>query len=266
VSNEIAPAFAAAYAPTEPFATRYLLLEPLAALVERSPWARDLFAAQIGRAAEWPMRARAAELAATRPELRASLARAVDDLEPRVREAALRSLAAQPGAEARAAAEKRLGGDPWTFVRVAAVGALAASPPDRGVDDRLEAALKDAAPKVRAEAALALGRRRAVTAGDKLEARAKDGEEEVEVRRAAIVAMGGLCDRRRLDYLTKVALRMLHPSFEYDVTLGVAAAQALGEIHPPDLGQRLAPMLDKSAHAEARRTAELAIAEPGRCR
>ena len=65
------------------------------------------------------------------------------------------------------------------------------------------------------------------------------------------------------DVATRLALPM---TLEGDVVLGVAAVQALAEIHPPDLERRLAPLRDKTARAEVRRVAEAALAEPGHCR
>lgn len=264
---EVAPALARAFAAGEPMSTRYLMLEPLASLLGVAPWAGDLLSAQVARAPEWPVRARAAEVAAGHPDARRALVAAVDDPEPRVREAALRSLGAKPGADATAALERRLTSDPWTFVRVAAALALAASPPDAHVDARLVAALGDASPKVRAEALTALGKRRVTTAGAAIEARARARDEDLEVKRAALTALGATCDRRRVDYLTDVATRLALPmTLEGDVVLGVAAVQALAEIHPPDLERRLAPLRDKTARAEVRRVAEAALAEPGHCR
>lgn len=265
-AGDLGGPMARALAPGEPMAGRWLLLEPLATLLGKAPWAAELFAAQIGRAPEWQVRARAAEVAAGAAPVRAALVAAADDPEPRVREAAMKSLGAHPG-DGAAAIERRLASDPWTFVRVAAAQALAASPPDGGVDARLVAALGDKAPKVRAEALSALGSRRVQSAGNSIEARARDGEEELEVRRAAILALGAICDARRVGWLTDVARRLASPvGPESDVVLGVAALSALAEIHPPDLAARLAPLRDKAVRAEVRRAAESALSEAGRCR
>ncbi len=47
---------------------------------------------------------------------------------------------------------------------------------------------------------------------------------------------------------------------------GGAAIAALGQVHPPDLRDRLAPLLDKDTPPAAREAARAALAAPGGCR
>jgi HEAT repeat protein len=252
-----------------PMRTRYLLLEPLAELArvgDKTAAAR--LADAVGRDADWPVRAKAAELGARIPEAAAALGAAARDPEPRVREAALGSLAQAPTAEGVQAATAALGEEHWPFVRAQAVGVLAASGPSRAADDALGGALEDRSPRVRGGAVLALGRRRAMSWRDKVRDRLEDRNEEADVRAEAAWALGAMCDTGSLDRLTELARVLPAPdATEQARQIGLAALIALAALKPGDLGKRIAPLLAKTAPPDVQRAAEKAMsAKGGACR
>jgi hypothetical protein len=265
-----AEAFGAVAARATSFRGRYLLQIPAAELAK----AGDARAAGYLRDAlrkdeDAHVRARAAEAAGRVPALAGELLAALDDADARVREAALDALARAQGAGApppdglAAALGKRLSTDDWTFVRAGAARALGAMPADAAIDQALAAALFDVSPDVRGRALDGLGAHRAVAHADAIRERQDDDEETLDVRAHAILALASLCDARSLSAWTKLARAAKVPMDERDRRLGSAAIAALGEIHPADLAERLAPLLDKDAPAPAREMAKAAMAEKG---
>jgi HEAT repeat protein len=128
---------------------------------------------------------------------------------------------------------------------------LGSLPDDAQSRAKLLDALGDPAPWVRAAAAESLGLRRSPGAAEPLRDHLDDREERVEVRRAAALSLGALCDVKSLDLLEKLAKRLGDPlSSVEDRAIGEAALYALVRIHPTDLEQRLAP-LSKGATARA---------------
>jgi hypothetical protein len=247
--------------------TRYLLLEPLGELARTgSKAAATRLADLIAHDVDWPVRARAAELASRLGEAQAALAVAAGDPEPRVREAALGALAQAPTPEGAQAAGRALGADRWPFVRAQAVAVLAAAAPSRTVDDSLGAALDDASPRVRGGALLAIGRRRATSWRGKVRDRLDDRAEDGDVRAEAAWALGAMCDSRSIDRLTELALRLGAPDAPDEARqLGLAALIALAAMKPADLDARLGPLRAKNAPADARRAAEKAMSARGTC-
>mgnify|MGYP001036396997 CR=1 FL=1 len=249
--------------------TRYLVAQPLAHLA-RSPNATSgeltRLAEMIRRDPDWPVRARAVELAAGIGALAPTIAEAVRDPEPRVREAALRAIATGKMPVGTAAAAHALANDVWTFVRVAAADALGAIPDDGSGRAALAKALRDQSPKVRSAAIAALGDHRATKYAREIRERLDDPKEDLEVRVLAARTLGVLCVRDATDRLTKLAQLARSPIDEADERIGIAAIDALGALHPPDLEKRLAPLRAKDVRMPIRRAAERALAEPGLCR
>ncbi len=254
--------------PTADMATRFLALEPLAALAkagDRSAQAR--VGAMLTRDGDWPVRARAAELARDVPAVQTELVSAIDDPQPRVRVAALESVAALRASPAAVLVEKRLESDPWTFVRVAAAAALGAMPAARDLDKALADALgTDVSPQVRSAILGALASHQARAYADAVRKRLDDAQELPEVRIAAAHALGAMCDPRQLERLTELARAAGDPMASgEDLTLGLAALTALGDIHPVDLATRIAKLRDKSVRDAVRAAAEHALVAPAKC-
>lgn len=223
---------------------RYLLVETSAVL------------ARVGAASAVPLldgafvdgdahvRARAAELSAGVSTARERLVAALGDTEPRVRTAALEALRGHTSAPLVAPVAALAAKDAWTFVRVAAVRTLTAGGPSEATDEALAArAEEDPSPPVRTLAIAALGERRAVRFVTLLRDRLADAEENADVRAAAARALGDVCDGRSLDVLTERAQRAARPSTRGELVIGTGAMHALGQLHPPDLATRLAPLL-----------------------
>ena len=219
------------------------------------------------------VRAHAAERAAGVGAAAPALAKAVDkDDAPRVREAALESLASDAAPPTRAplpvaSIARRLADDEWTFVRSAAAATLAAFPAEPHVDAALEAALSDQAATVREAVIVALAAHGDAHAAKGVRAKLEDEHEALEVRLAAVRALNSLCDRESLELLTKLAQRAPLPmATDEDIQIGFAAADALGRLHPADLAARLAPLAAKDARAEARMVASRALATSPGCK
>ncbi|MEZ4299927.1 MAG: hypothetical protein R3B70_33575 [Polyangiaceae bacterium] len=255
-----------------PFRTRYLLLAPAADLAakgdaESVTVVRDA----LGKDADAHVRARAAEVASKVPVLLSDLVTAAGDPEVRVREAAIVALSAsaQAGNKLPSAAEAvltlRLSKDDWTFVRVAAADALAASPKSDVADKALAEALADLSPSVRGRALDGLGTHKARTYAGKVRERAATSEEVLDVRARALLALGAMCDRGSLDMLTKAALGAASLSSEVDRRLGAAAIAALGDIHPDDLAKRLEKLTGKDAPLLVREMARAALSATSTC-
>ena len=251
------------------FATRYLSLGPVAALAAAGNRVEiERLSALLSKDKEWPIRARAAELAIGVPGVQAALLQALDDENPRVREAALRAVAAQKVSAAAVGVQRKLEGDPWPFVRVAAADALGAMPPAVDVDRGLGTALKaDTSSPVRVAilAALAVHRARAMV--DAVRERVDDEREDPDVRVAAAHALGSMCDAKTLDRLTELARAAADPMVDQDtLALGLAAVDALGAMHPADLAARLSKLRGEGVRDAVKAAALRALAMTPACR
>ena len=259
-------AFGELLGPEATMRTRYVLLAPLAQLARAGDaGAATRFATMLAHDPDGPTRARAAELAEGISAAEGALTGALEDPEPRVREAALRTLGGARLASATSGIAERLASDPWTFVRGAAAGALAALPASPAADAALGVALKDASPRVRTQAVLGISGHRAIAHTDALRARLEDTREDIEVRMAAARALGTMCVRSATDRLETLARPEASPiSDETSVQLALAAIDALGHLHPADLDARLAKVA-KDAKDEVKRAVDRARSEKDLC-
>jgi HEAT repeat protein len=269
IQADASKALDALLAPSADMPTRYLSLEPLGELAKAGDRAS---AARVGNMLahdpDWPVRARAAELAREVPAVQSELVSAIDDAEPRVRQSALEIIAALRVSPAAVLVEKHLESDPWTFVRVSAARALGAMPAARDIDKALASALgADQSPQARSAIIDALAAHQARSYASAVRARLDDEQELPVVRTAAARALGAMCDPAQLERLTELARSAGDPMASgEDLTLGLAAISALGDIHPADLASRLAKLRDKSVRDAVRAAAEHAIAAPAKCR
>jgi len=243
---------------------RYVLVEAARAFSLSRPERPSPLAALLDDA-DPHVRARAAEGAAGVPQVAPRLVAHLSDPEPRVREASLLALAASHAAP-EAEASALVVGDEWSFVRVAAANALgAARAPTQVGNAALEKVLEGRSPVVAPAALLALGERRATGSAGAMAALARSPDAQLDLRVAAVRALGAVCASGELDYLTRAAERALRPIDEADLRLGVAAIDALGRIHPGDLAKRLEPLKAKDVRPPLRHAAERALAEPPAC-
>jgi HEAT repeat protein len=248
--------------------TRYLVASPVAEMARAGDQgAATRLAALLATDPDGAVRARAAEVAGGIAQIEREVAAAAADPEPRVREAALRTIAAARARSGEAAARARLADDPWTFVRTAAAGALASLPPSPTAEESLAKALSDRSPRVRAAAVGALAAHRATAKAPALVERIDDAKEDIEVKVAAARALGQMCARSATDILTTFASRGASSVADDDErSLGLAAIEALGHLHPPDLATRLAKARAPDANAYAKRAADAALRETELCR
>jgi hypothetical protein len=254
------------WAASPPMRVRYLALGPLAALGRAGDGAATARLIAAARDADWPVRARATELAAGLPGSAGALLAGTRDPEPRVREAALAALAASPSTDAVHAAAAALAGDKWSFVRARAVAVIDAGPSSEDANRALAGVLTDPSATVRGGALTALGRHRGGTWKEAIRARLEDPDEDVEVRAAAAAALGGVCDAGSADRLAQLARAIAIPGIDSDAQqIGLGALAGLAALHPRDLKQRLAPLLSPGVSASARGAAERALALPGSC-
>jgi HEAT repeat protein len=251
-----------------PMRVRYLVLAPLAELARVGDRAASSHIADaLAHDAEWPVRARAAELAARLPDAQHALAGAARDAEPRVREAALASVAQSPSPDGVRAAADALAADPWPFVRAQAISVLSAAGPTPQIDDVLGQALADPSPRVRGGAILAIGKHHAMAWRGKVRDVFAEPSEDVDVRAEAAWTLGAMCDAESLDRLTSLARGLAEPAAtDDDRQLGLASLIALAALKPADLGDRLGPLLAKGTPEDVRHAAEKAMAARGTCR
>ena len=264
---EIAPvatpiALAAARDPVA--ARRYLAVDPLVALAATVPDARAALVALESDSA-WTVRLRLAERADEVAELIGWAPHAVDDAAPRVREAALGSLARKHQAPAEVAAHAG-DGEEWTFVRLAAITALQADTRTGNaradIDETLaRATTEDPSLEVRTAALDGLSARGGATAA-KLVRQLLDREDlSAEVRAGAARAAGTLCLRDQADHLTELSRPLGNLDTSESARLvAVQALAALARLHPKDLARRVAPYGADGAPAEARAAARQALA------
>jgi HEAT repeat protein len=247
--------------------TRYVLASPVAALARAGDAKDDArLLAWLEHDAEGMVRARAAELAGASAKTQSGLDAASRDPEPRVREAALKTVGTSRVAGGEPGAIAALASDPWTFVRAEAAGALAALPASQSSDEALSRAVGDRVPRVRAASISALAGHGAVAYVAVLRSRLEDPREDIDVRVAAAHAAGALCDASALDALSRAAVSGASSPEPNDVALGLAATDALGQLHPADLAKRLKAIHAKGARPDAQRAADAAIAGRGTCR
>ncbi|MBV9948508.1 MAG: HEAT repeat domain-containing protein, partial [Myxococcales bacterium] len=249
-----------------PLRARYLALAPLGELARGGDVAAATrLTAAIARDPDWPVRARAAIEAKGIAQGREALAAAVRDPSPRVREAALAAVAAPPTPAAPLAAVAALK-DPWSFVRAAAAGALGAGPPSGEADGALGEALHDPSARVRVAALSSLALHHASSLRTAFRERLDDRSEDADVRVAAALALGAVCDQTSLDRLTELARALGTPGAgEDERALALAAVSALGAIQPKDLGDRLAPLNVATSPPEVRAAVAHALAAHGAC-
>jgi hypothetical protein len=260
-------------AQVDDFATRWLVADAMAALAEKGDArAQSLLESWLASARDWPLRARVAEVwPKGRPMPAPAIARACADESPRVREALLRRGAelaqSRPDAAYYACAKSALARDAWPFVRVAAAHDLAVLPGDPSSDAALANGLGDTSIEVRVAAADGLGARRAKSQSGALMARLEDTKEDSNVRAAVARALGEVCANEALPKLTSLAKDAALPQGSgQDLTLDMAAIEALGTLHPSDLKSRLAPVLDRRAPPLVRAAAMRAIEREDVCK
>ena len=251
-----------------PIRIRYLVLEVLTQLARAGDaTSMGRIASTMGRDSDWAVRERAAEVAAGLTDAQPSLAAAALDTEPRVREAALRSLAAStPSPGAVEAAASLLLKDPWSFVRLKSIAVLERAGAAATVDQTLAQALKDSSGRVRAAVLDAMGVRRGSGWHERIREGLDDVYDEVEVRAAAARALGAVCDLGSADRLTQLARTMGAPNATEDqLELAVGALAGLSTMQPADLNGRLAPLLAPSSPPSVRASARAALAEGRKC-
>ena len=280
LTKQASPAFARLATPDADFRTRYLLLGPAAQLAKEGDARAAAFVEKaISADPDIHVRARAAEVAAELPSLLDPLGRALDDADPRVRDAALVSVGrivdpkgakVQPRpwpANLFAGAAKLLVSDPFTFVRGHSADVLLGAPPGDEADRPLDKSLGDLSPVVRARAVEILGRRGALRYADDIRERLDDEEEILDVRVRAARALGRVCDKSSADRLTELAQGTAQSGASgAALVVGASAAAALGRLNPPDLAKRLAPLSSKSAPRIAQEIAKSALTTTDRCR
>ena len=265
-------AFAAVVARSTSSRSRYLLQAPAAELARAGDRrAEGYLRAALRTDEDVHVRVRAAELSGEVPTLVTELLAAFDDPEVRVREAAINAFAdakdhgGQP-VGLTAALGKRLATDDWTFIRAGSARALGMLPAEVAVDAALATALADGSVEVRGRALDGLGAHHAVAHVEAIRARQDDTGEDVEVRARAILALGAMCDQKSLAQWTKLARGAKAPTDDRDKRLGGAAIVALGEMHPADLAERLAPLTEKDAPRMVREMVKAALAGQMSCK
>jgi HEAT repeat protein len=246
---------------------RYLVLGPLEELARAGNRAATMRIEGAMRSdPDWPVRARAAEAAAGLRDAQAALVTAARDPEPRVREAALQSLAPMASQAAIQVAKALLSEDGWSFVKAQAVGVLAKATASGDVDDALGSALHDRAVSVRGGALVALARHRAWRCRVAIRERLDDKDEDAEVRAAAARALGAVCDMGSADRLTELGRGLGVPEASGDAQqLALGAIVGLAALQPPDLKERLAPLLAASAPPHVRAAAQQALSVRNSC-
>jgi HEAT repeat protein len=259
-------AFARLAKPSAAFRTRYLLLEPAAALAREDSSARAYLRRALVADPSPYIRAQAARVVRDPTMLKTELLRAVSDPGVRVREAALETLSQPSGAFAAQAIMGRLRADPWPLVRAAAAGSLAKLGRSRSYDQALFEALGDASPHVRAPVLRALGHRRAKQHAPAIRAILADSDEMLTVRIAAAESLGRMCDAGAVDLLTKYARLLADPMGAGELrVLAPPALRALSRLKPPDLADRLGPLLGKDSPTLTRQAARAALTRRGSC-
>ena len=190
----------------------------------------------------------AAEAAAGLAEASAGTrAAAAQDVEPRVREAALQALSASPSPvpEGVEVAASTLDKDRWPFVRAQAVAVLARATASGAIDDALARARSATARRVCAgRRSSGLARHHAASHKADIRARLDDADEDTDVRAAAAQALGAVCDSGSADRLTDLARSLAAPAAgEEQQAVALGALVGLAALQPNDLKSRHAPLL-----------------------
>lgn len=249
---------------TASFRTRWLLLGPASRMPAGTAAARWL--ATVATDPDARLRMGALRVLPDAEGARAALLRGLEDGEVRVRQAAVEAAGRLRASYASDAVARRVRGDPWPLVRISAARSAPALGPSPALDQALAAALDHDSPRVRIALLEALGARHAVAQVQIVRDHFREEEELPEVRTAAALALGDLCDRESQDDLTERTAVLAQPLLPTpDRGLAQAALASLAALHPPDLAQRLAPLLDARAPAPSRAAAQRAIAGRGTC-
>ncbi len=257
---EASSAFDRLAQPGASFETRYLLLGPAAELSPTHAPARRYLADALSRDANPHLRWGAAQAISDPALFQKELLRATADPEVRVREASVTVLGEHRAKFGTGALVERLQEDDWPLVRIAAAKAAAGLGPDPRLDQALAESLEDDSAAVRAPAALALGARRAFKHVPDLRDRLEDDDEDPNVRGAVALSLGMLCDSGSVDLLTELALKIADPfASEAAKTMAPRALRALGRIRPPDLRERLAPLLGEGSPPSTQAAARAAL-------
>ena len=267
-SRSAPKAFASAAGDAKAFRERYLLLAPAGELARAGDAGAAEFLASALADGDLRLRARAAAVGGGLPALHGGLIAAVDDQAVRVRRAALEALSAGQALDLAASASVlgRLERDGWSFVRLAAAGALRFAAKGDPVDARLGGAVDfEASPQVRAEMVRTLGERGARAQAPVVLSRMTDDKEALDVRVAAVNALGAMCAASSVDALGELAMKGRAPFYEADRKLAVAAILALGRLAPTDLDARLAPLREAQVPGDIRDIVKVALAKRGGC-
>ncbi len=256
------------FAGAPPMRDRYVAMAPLGELARAGDAAAGARVAEaLARDPDWPVRVRAAEVATGVAQAQVALLAASHDPEPRVREAALQSMAASLIPGAIDAARVTLEGDRWSFVKVQAIGVLGRAQASGDVDRSIGDALKDGSSRVRGAAVVALGRRRASQLHEAVRERLDDPGEDADVRASAARVLGALCDASSADRLTEYARKLGVPgSPEDEQQVALAALEGLAALQPADLASRLAPLRSATALPSVSNAADRALKARGLCR
>ena len=250
------------------FRLRYLSLPPLVTLARAHDAAATKHLLEmLAHDPDAPIRAQAAELATQLQEAQPALVALLADPDPRVRDAAIRALTPSKLTSATAAFSSLLKDDRWVFVRVSAALALGALPASPQADEALGASLSQGLGyRVIAATIDALGSHRARAQAEAVRKRLDDLDQPAFVRASAARALGAMCDVSSYDRLTELAQAAASPVASADeLTVALAAIEALGLAHPLDVGKRLAPIDDKSVKQELRMAARRAFTMKGSC-
>jgi hypothetical protein len=249
------------------FSTRYLASEPLAELARLGDGdAVERLSNLLTKDGDPTMRTRAAQVAGPVAALWDALRGAVDDPEPRVRQAAVVSLTVRPQVGAQRTIAKRLAAEPWTFVRLAGIQALGLLPKTSEGELALAKGLEDKAAAMRLAALLALSTHGPGRHGEAIRRVAQDQEEDVPVRAEAMRALGATCVTSALDELTSWAQQGLAPdASETARELSLGAMEGLAYLRPKNLRQRIANGLDSKTPAPMRQATERVLKLAGRC-
>jgi len=256
------------FAGAPPMRDRYVAMAPLGELARAGDAAAGARVAEaLARDPDWPVRVRAAEVATGVAQAQVALLAASHDPEPRVREAALQSMAASLIPGAIDAARVTLESDRWSFVKVQAIGVLGRAQASGDVDRSIGDALKDGSSRVRGAAVVALGRRRASQLHEAVRERLDDPGEDADVRASAARVLGALCDASSADRLTEYARKLGVPgSPEDEQQVALAALEGLAALQPSDLAGRLAPLRSATALPSVSNAADRALQARGLCR
>jgi len=236
-----------------------------AELAAHEPALRASLAQALGSDPDPRFRARALSVLKDPGDFAPQVARALNDPDVRVREAAVRASATL--SNVTPALIQRLAEDSWPLVRIAAADALAESSSPATAEPALARALdQDDSPHVRARVLLALGAHHATAALPKIRQRLVDKDEWPLVRAAAAQALAALCDASSVATLTDYANKLADPMSDANQHLiGAASLLALSDLRPSDLKARLSPLLAKGAPAQARQAADAVLRRRGAC-